>query len=273
MSYSKHGLRALGFGLLAALGLMAFMAASVQAQTGWLLNKAFITANKKIHAVIHPLPVDLKKHAVLDAEIPAIGTIEKLCETLTTDDGLLFGTPAALASEAEGLIVLLYTNCKTFVNKIEQAACKPVEPIEVKVKFRAILHLTNPIVGGKEGTHDSKTYLLFEPDEAGKPFVILKLPESCVLPEEVPVTGEVVAECLNEKLEKNTALTDYCLQDFVHHLIQEAPHKLFTLTGKLPKEEKWDELLYEGRLASLLGIADVLLSEETDKGLTWGVHI
>jgi hypothetical protein len=272
MSYSKHGLRALGVSLLAVLGFMAFMVASAQAQTGWLLNKAFITADKKIHAVIHPL-TDKTKHVVLDTEVPSIGEIKKLCETLETDDGLLFGAPAALASKAEGVINLLFKNCKTFINGLELSACKPIEPIEVNVKFHAILHTVNPIVGGKEGTHDNKTYILFEPLITGHPFVILKLPENCVLPEKAPVTGEVVAECLNEKLEKNTALTDYCLEDFVHHLIQEAPHKLFTLEGKVPKEEKWDELLYEGNLASLLGIADVLLSDESDKGLTWGVHI
>jgi hypothetical protein len=267
MSYSKNGLRALCLGLLAALALMAFIAASAQAQTGWLLNKTFITGTKTVHAVIHPL-ADGKKHAVLDAELPALGLTEILCETLVTDDGLLFAN-----EKAEGLVTLLYTNCKTFIKGVEKPSCKPEEPIKAGAKFHAILHTVSPIVGGKEGTHDNKTYLLFEPEETGKAFVIIHLGALCAGAEELPVTGEVVAECLNEKLEKNTSLTDYCLEDLVHHLIQEAPHKLFTLTGKLPKEEKWDELLVEGHLASLLGISDVLLSEESDKGLTWGVHI
>jgi hypothetical protein len=267
MSQSKQGLRALCLGLLAALGLMAFVAASAQAQTGWLLNKAFITQTKTIKAVVHPL-ADGKKHAVLETELPGVGKVEILCETLVTDDGLLFAN-----EKAEGLVTFLYTSCTTIINGVVRASCKPPEPITVGAKFHAILHTVSPIVGGKEGTHDNKTYLLFEPEEVGKPFLILNLGLLCPIGEELPITGEFVEECLNEKLEKNTSLTDYCLEDLVHHLIQEAPHKLFTLTGKLPKEEKWDELLVEGHPASLLGISDVTLSEASDAGLTWGVHI
>jgi hypothetical protein len=256
MSHSKHGLRAFGLCLLAALGLTAFAAASAQATTGWLESGAFIGATKTIHAVIHPLAHELlggKKHAVLDTTIGVepVKKVEKLCETLTTEDGLIFAGAAA-----EGLITLKFTNCKTFIDGVLNGPCKPLEPIVAKTKFRAILHTTG----------DKKTYILFEPHTANTPFTTIVLHE-CLLGEKVPITGDLVAECLNSKLEKNTALTDYCLEDAVHHYIQEAPHKLFELgagTGK------FHELKFGIRLALLLGIADVLLSAS---GNTWGVHI
>jgi hypothetical protein len=273
MSHSKHRRRALSLGLFAALSLMAFLAASAQAQFGWLLGeKKFITADTGVHAVIHPLADTGKKHALLHTVVGALNVLI-LCETLVTDDGLLFGTDAALREKAEGLIILLYTKCVTFLNEKESPPCHPAEPIEAKTQFHAILHTSKE----EKDKGDGKTYILFEGEKnkEGKlePFTTLKFSEECAIGEESKITGEVVAECLNEKLEKNSALTDYCLEDLVHHLIQEAPHKLFLLEGTKPAEEKYDELLFEGKLASLLGISDVLLSEEKDKGLTWGVHI
>jgi hypothetical protein len=257
MSHSKHGLRALGLCLLAALGLTAFAAASAQAQTGWLEvvngTQGFIAATKKIHAVIHPL-VGGAKHAVLDTTVGVNNEpVQKLCETLTTEDGLIFAGAAAT-----GLITLKFTNCKTFINGIENKPCKPLEPIVAKTKFKAILHTG--------AGNDGKTYILFEPHTAGTPFTTIELHE-CLLGEKVPITGDLVAECLNSSLAKNTAGTDFCLDDTAHHYIQEAPHKLFELgagTGK------FHELKFGIRLALLLGIADVLL---TDSANPWAVHI
>jgi hypothetical protein len=266
VSVSKQGLATLCTGLLAALCLMASFAASAQALTGWLLSKTFITQTKRIEAVIHPLAGGTK-HVGLEAEFSGIGKLEYLCETLTSDDGLIFAN-----ERAEGVIALLYSKCKVFVKGVENSGCRPEEPITLNAKFHAILHMVSPIVGGKEGTHDNKTYLLFEP-EAGKPFGVIRPGELCFIMAELPVTGELTVECLNEKLEKNSSLTDYCLEDMVHHLIQEAPHKLFTLADTLPEEEKWDELLIGGHLASLLGITDLRLSDASDAGLTWAVHI
>jgi hypothetical protein len=253
MSHSKHGLRAFGLCLLAALGLTAFAAASAQATTGWLESGAFIGATKKIHAVIHPLAGGAK-HSVLDTTVGVNNEkVEKLCETLTTEDGLIFAGAAAT-----GLITLKFTNCKTFIGGKESKPCKPVEPIIAKTKFKAILHT---------GTgNDGKTYILFEPHTAGTPFTTIELKE-CLLGEKVPIEGDLVAECLNSSLAKNTTGTDFCLDDTTHHYIQEAPAKLFELgagTGK------FHELKFGIRPANLLGIADVLL---TDAANTWGVHI
>jgi len=257
MSYTKNGLRALGVCLVAALGLMAFSAAAAQAQTGWLVNKAFITLTQKFNAKTHPLAVAGAKHFVLLGE-PLGAKTEILCEVLAVDDGLLFATESA-----EGLATLLFTECTTFLLEFgvfkESKACKPGEPIEAKAKFHAFLHLKKP--NGETG--DKKTYLLFQPDEAGKPFAKIKFPnEECVFNPEQEVAGTLVTECLNEKLEKNTAGTDYCLEDLVHHLIQEAPGQ---------KELFGDGLTFGGRPAKLDGTADVFLTEPS--GGTWAVHI
>jgi hypothetical protein len=244
MSHSKHALRTLGLCLLAALCLMAFAAASAPATTGWLESGSFITSTTKIHAAIHPLAIGVK-HVKLDATIGISTLVEKLCETLATEDGLIFP-----GGGATGTVTLKFTNCDTFINGILAPACKPVEPIVAKTRFTAILHFND----------DKKTYILFEPQEFFKPFATITLKEECALGEKVPITGAVVAECLNSKLEKNTASTDYCLESTVHHYIQEAPHNLFAP----------DELLYGSKRMLLLGIADVLL---TNAANTWGVHI
>ncbi len=246
MSHSKLGLKALGLSVLAALGLMAMIASAAQAQTGWLVNKAFITANTPITGTLHT------GEAVL---LSTIGTPEKaievLCETVSSEQGNIFS-----GEKAEGLIVLKFTKCRTLISKVVSAPCKPKEPIIAAAKFHAILHTTG----------DKKTYLLFEPDVAGKPFVTIEFGEECSFGA-TAVSGELVAECLNEKLEKNTATTDYCLEDLTNHILQEVTtKKLFPLEGKAGS---FDELLFGSRPAALDGLAKAFITA----GGTWAVHI
>jgi hypothetical protein len=267
MNHSRHGCRALVLVIFAALGVIAFAATSAQAQTGWLLNKAFITATKEISGVIHPL-ADGKKHASLLTMIgPGAGVpIEILCETLTTDDGLLFAN-----EKAEGRITLLYTKCSTFLNngKTASSACKPEEPIVAQTKFHAILHTSKE----EADKGDGKTYLLFEPEVKGGTFTIFglgsKIEDECLISEKISISGELVEECLNEKLEKNISTTDYCLADMTNHLLQEAPKKLFLLEGTKPEEKRYDELKFGTRGASLDGI----ISISDVGGGTFAVHI
>ncbi len=170
MSHSKHRVRVLGLCLVAALGLMAFMAAGAQAQFGWLKDKVFITVATPVHAVIHPL-ADGKKHSVLLSTFGATNTpLEILCEKLVTENGSL------VASEkAEGKIKLKFTSCQSFLNKVASAPCKPKEPIFATAKFHAILHLKG----------DKKIYLLFEPEVAGTPFTTLETSEECAFGEKL----------------------------------------------------------------------------------------
>lgn len=55
----------------------------------------------------------------------------------------------------------------------------------------------------------------------------------------------------------------------MHHLIQEAPEKLFELEGKAGN---FDGILFGSRTALLGGIADALLSAP-NLSQTWAVHI
>ena len=255
MNYSKNGFRVLGAPLVAVLGLIAFSATAAQAQSGWLVGGNFITNTEKVNAAIHQLPKTLVKHIVILGE--PLGTkVEVLCEVLAVDDGLLFAN-----EKAEGSATLLFTKCAIFIfegGKFKEAkVCAPSEPIVGEVKFHAFLHLKSP--NGETG--DKKTYLLFEPAVAGGVFMRIKIPNpECAFSPELTVTGNVVAECLNESLEKNGSLNDYCLKDLVHHLIQEAPNQK-TLFG--------DGLNLAGRPANLDGIVDVTQSE----GKQWAVHI
>jgi len=262
---TKYGRRALVLVMFGALGVMAFAATSAQAQTtGWLLNGSFITVTKEVSAAIHPL-ADGKKHSVLLTTIGATNTpIEVLCEVLKVDDGLIFAGAAP-----EGLAILLYTECKTFLNKsaTESKPCKPQEPITAEVKFHAILHTSKEA----EDKGDGKTYLLFQPEKELFTTILLgpSVGNECSVGTKIPIKGELVAECLNESLEKNGSLTDYCLENLTHHLIQEAPKKLFLLEGTIPSEKKYDELKFEAREATLDGITSI----SDVGGGTLGVHI
>ena len=251
MSNAKHGLRALGLCLLAALGLMAFAAAGAQAE--WLVEKVAIKEHIDFNGVIHPLkPEGKEKHAVL---LVKDLNLEILCEELVVLDGLLF------PNTVEGLAHLEYKKCKTFVSGAEKAGCKPKEPILALVLFRLFLHE----VEGKK-----LTYLLFEPDNKAVNFTIIEFnEETCALPSINEIHGTVVAECLNEKLEdKKLTGLDSCLEELVHHLIQEAleAEKLF------PK----DGLFYGEHVALLDGITDIFLINlpgQNVEGKKWSGHV
>ena len=129
MSHSNHVLRGLCLGLLAALGLTAFVAASAQAQTGWLLNGSFITVTKEISAQIHPLKGTGVKDGTLDTELPATGAIKIKCKKLAITDGLIFA-----GEKAEGLGTLNFTECATEIKEKATAACNPKEPIVAKTQ-------------------------------------------------------------------------------------------------------------------------------------------
>ncbi len=249
MTLSKQRLRALGLCLIAALGLIAFVAASAQAQTGWLVNKAFITKNTPITATLHT-----GSEAILSSTFGTPEkTIEILCETVSSEQGNLFS-----GEKAEGLIILNFTKCRTLISKVVSAACKPKEPIKWEAKFHAILHTTG----------DKKTYLLFEPEVKGGNFVVFNFGEECSFGEKISIGGELVMEGLNEKLEKNTGTSDYWLEDLTTHLMQEvATKKLFPLEGT--ESKKFDELLFGARPASLNGIFKTFITA----GGTWAVHI
>jgi hypothetical protein len=234
MTNARHGLRVLGAGLLATLGLMAFYAASAQA-VGWLESGTAITENLPGHAVVHPLKDTGLRH--IKILIPA-QNLEILCSELETLGGKLVANtipPSALAT-------LHIKSCVTFQKGKENKGCKPSEPISTEIVMLLKLDEAN-----------SLTYILIEPDNGKTIFTKLDFnEETCALPD-TEIRGEIAAECLNEKLETMEEVAthpDFCLEEMTHHLIKEVSnHKLFP-----------GQLLYGANEAFLDGIFDLLLA-------------
>jgi hypothetical protein len=196
MSYRKNGLKALGLMVVAALGLMAFMATGAQAN--WLVNGVELKANEAVAATAHTngiLTVPAKK-------------LEIECTTLASKNLKLLASSATAEGEVE------FSNCTTFsppgAERKEQKNCKPGEPIKAGGKAKLILH-------------NAQNYVLFEPTTAGGKFATITFGELCSLTETSDVKGTLVAECLTSAL----AHAD-CNTSEASHLIQPAPAALFT---------------------------------------------
>lgn len=243
MTHALYRRSAFGVCLVAILGLMAVTATGAQAGEEWLIEGAAAPNQTPIHAAIHPLPVTLKKHIVF--LVPAL-KLEVLCSDLTSDDGLLIQNTLIL-------ILLLFKTCESLVNGTSQPKCKPAEPIDLSLLGHLFLH----------GELKKLTYILFESDKIGSPIGTITLPGTCAIAETSNLTGTFVAECLSEKLEtKEKTGIDYCLQEMAHHLIQQAPEKLF---------EK-HMLKFGANQALIDGIIDLLLSG-ANEGRTWSGHV
>jgi hypothetical protein len=235
MSQARKSTRVLGASFLAALGLMAFYAASAQAVVGWLESGVLITENLPGHAVIHPLKATGIRHGELS--VPA-QNLKILCSELETLGGKLI----ANSSPPSALGTLHFKNCETFQKEKLNKGCKPAEPISAVVLGLLKLDEENKL-----------TYILIEPDNGAAAFTKIDFnEETCALPD-TEIKGDVAAECLNEKLEtmeEAAGHPDFCLEEMVHHLIQEVSnHKLFP-----------GQLLYGANEATIAGILDVLLA-------------
>jgi len=202
MSHARVGVRAFGLCLVAALGLMAFMAAGAQAT--WLVKGATLAAKAD-------KPAEISNHSALGKLLVPAKNLTLDCTTLASDDGLL--NPASGLGEVLG--TLLFTGCSTLQPEgTTLAKCKPKEPIEAKGKGNLILH-------------NADTYLLIEPEVAGGNFTRIDFPVECALPD-TNITGSLVLECLGPNLEKGKEL---CLKEEVTHLAQQAPTALFPSDG------------------------------------------
>ncbi len=138
----------------------------------------------------------------------------------------------------------------------ESKGCKPKEPIVANGIGEGFLHPVKEL-----------TYLIVKPDQ-GNRFTTLEFnEETCALPN-AEIGGEIVGECLNEKLEtmeEASGHPDLCLEEAVHHLVQEAkaPRSLFKLST---------ELKYGANPAFIDGIADAFLTG-TYEGKKWSGHV
>src|SRR3954452_10298672 len=127
MSHAKHGLKALGICLMAALGLMAVTAVGAQAAATWLESGTTIAAL---------LAVESEKDSeiyILHSEATAGTAILIECTTLTVTGGNLHPNGTATGT-------LGYTGCSTKLNGAASAPCAPKEPISANVKAEQYLH-------------------------------------------------------------------------------------------------------------------------------------
>jgi hypothetical protein len=169
---TKHGLKALGLCLVAALSVMAITAAGAQAKGDWRVEGTNTIATKTVTAT----PEDM----TLDSTVGG-AKVKILCNTLTLTDGLLFVGGAALAK-------LEFSTCETYLNLVRSAVCDPKNPpITATVKALLILDTAVP--------SNTLTYILFSPDDGTLKFTTIEFDEECSLPEKLEVTGHLVAEC------------------------------------------------------------------------------
>jgi len=239
-----HVLRTLLACLSVGLVSLVVAAPGAQAAEEWLIEGARAPDHTPIHAGIHPLKLTGTKHIVFLFRV-GLTDVEVLCGELASDDGLLIQNTLIL-------ILLLLKKCVTIIKGVVSGACKPQEVIDLKLLGHLFLH----------GEPKKLTYILFEKDEKG-PIGTFLLGEECALGEKFDLEGSWVAECLSEKLQtKEETGIDYCLEELVHHLIQQAPEKLF---------EK-DILLIGGNVVLIDGIFDLLLSGG-NAGRPWSGHV
>ena len=198
MRHGKHGLRAFGVVIVAALGLMAFMAAGAQAN--WLYlegsTNVEIAANEKVKVTTHR-----------EFNLLLSNGIEIKCAAITDEDLLLVGK----SSEATG--ELLFSACHTFLKGVAESACDPIgQPIEAPVKAQLILS-------------SSKNFILVEPISGM--FWTIEFGLKCALIETDDVTGSLVMEC--GLLSGGSFFGEDCANHQVSHLLQQARAEAFNV--------------------------------------------
>ena len=179
--------------MIAALGLMAFMAAGAQAN--WKVEAKELTANEEVKVSTHK-----------EFNLLLSNGIEIRCASIQGEDLLLAGK----SSEATGKVA--FGSCHTFLKGTAESACDPInQPIKAAGKANLILS-------------SSKNYVLFSP-EAGKPFTTIEFSVFCALLETDEVTGNLVAEC--GLLSAGVFVGEDCANHQVSHLLQQAPAASF----------------------------------------------
>ena len=231
----KHRLRALGVSLMAALGLMAFVAVAAQAEnlsdggkagkfliegSGTLVKGATFTgAQVGIGKLIIP-----KKNAYVECKKGKV----------TTGTGI---------SETEVLAVVRFEECKTFELSTGNALtfCPVLgEPSKETIDATAI---------ALPKLHESKLFILFEP-EVGKLFAEIKFGAECGIGVKVKIGGTGVVAEVDNGLSQN-----------IHTItFSEAIQRLFQKRNAKDEFEAGDQLLYGAVEAFLVGSATVELA-------------
>ncbi len=200
MIRKRNGVLRLGICVLAALSILAITAGTAQAEEGaqWHIEGQSLSE----------LPSELESitgSAVLPLFLETLELgVKKECQKLALDEALIT-EPGHLKGN------LLFTECLTYLLNSEtgefedpEGICDPAEPVVLQGLGLLILH-------------NEKSYILFEPQ--GSNFTILHFEAPCPLPEEVPLTGTVVAECVKVN-EAGEHVPDDCATEKVTQLIR-----------------------------------------------------
>lgn len=226
MRNRKYGLRALGLSFLAALGLMAFVAASAQALV-WDLNLKEITQEVEF---------DGNQKGVGLLLVPNQNIVIH-CATGTISEGRLRLDNTAHAT-------LEFSSCLTLQNGVNLKNCGDevaggINILPTKVKIKPVLHTT----GG-----NGHIYLLASP-LSGATFTSIHYGAGCALPL-TNVGGTLLLECENGSL-----VHEDCKNDKKVHLIKPVGNQALLASPDGP-----DGLKYGLNDAILDGEAEVLLT-------------
>ena len=196
MSNAKRSLKALGLSLLAAMGLMAFLAAGAQAAWDLDSNLKEITSSVTVGGNF----VAGQEGLLLVKDLNLVIH----CKKFKVETGSVLLPLPALIADAN----LQYEECISLVKGVSAPECKP-EILLVKASLEPILH-------------NSEVYILAKP-QSGLAFTTVHTNEdTCALPPLPTVTGSVVFECYQGELK-----LDDCKKEKVTHLIKPAAAALF----------------------------------------------
>jgi len=247
MSHGKYGLKAFGLAIVAALGLMAFMA--VGAQANWLYLEGGVA-----HELTSNELVEVTKHSSDGTLLIEGVNIQFLCQTITGGDVLLEPGNATTANATGKVEFGTCTAIEKSTGK-EAAKCNPInQPIKAAGKAKIFLH-TN-----------GQNYVLFEPNKNAKgelePFAVIEVSELCALTETSKVTGSLVAEC-GELNASSVFVQEDCKNHQVKHLLRQAPEALFPT----------HILKYGTHKSTIDGIAAAELAGVGHKGQSWSGEV
>jgi hypothetical protein len=244
----KYGLRMAGLCMAAALSVMAFAAASAQAEVGshWNVNGSAISAT------LLPVPeAELTKtsgslHGVLLSKI--LGSkFEILCTAVHFKE-------AVLKSEGGSLGKIEFTGCVELVGGVLQPACEPHTGTQKGVIVTKLLKdLIVLVAGGVAG----EGYDRLEPEE-GSTFTTVESSEECSVGEKVPVIGKFIFQDCGATSENPAACTTH------EGKVEKVKH--FTREG--PGTELWVISKTEEHKATIDGGAEVFLTG-SHVGLKW----
>lgn len=174
MNYRRHGLKALGLSILAALGLMTFMVAGAQAGGGeWLVLDKDGTALTLKELNPQSASITLTQEGIGRVYILKLNVLQK-CETVTTSN-------AHIVPLGHGKATITFSKCYYTDLKLVKSPSCGVKDYTINVLILLI-------------KHNGAGYLLFSPLTGLTFAALLNTGEECTLPHEWEFKGHFVAK-------------------------------------------------------------------------------